>query len=57
MCSRGVIQNLVDTMGWRCCGAVRPLNINWHQIYSLEDYAEAVSSQTRHRSNARLDLA
>lgn len=56
VCSRGVIQNLVDVMGWRCCGLARPANVNWQSVYTMEDYADAVTSQTRRRTATKHDL-
>lgn len=32
---RGVFKNLIDTLGYRCCGLFRPAKTNWSTVYDL----------------------
>ncbi|CAL1530419.1 unnamed protein product [Lymnaea stagnalis] len=33
---RGVCKNLVDLMNWRCCGLLRPLQVDWMSKFTLD---------------------
>ncbi|XP_005106609.1 palmitoyltransferase ZDHHC17 [Aplysia californica] len=34
--NRGVVKNVVDVMGWRCCGLCRPLKVDWTTKFTLD---------------------
>ncbi|BFZ04808.1 hypothetical protein BsWGS_07847 [Bradybaena similaris] len=33
---RGVLKNLVDLMNWKCCGLLRPLQVDWTSKFTLD---------------------
>ncbi|XP_055899718.1 palmitoyltransferase ZDHHC17-like isoform X1 [Biomphalaria glabrata] len=33
---RGVCKNLVDLMNWKCCGLLRPLQVDWTTKFTME---------------------
>ncbi|XP_059142261.1 palmitoyltransferase ZDHHC17-like [Physella acuta] len=33
---RGVCKNLVDLMNWRCCGLLRPIQVDWATKYTMD---------------------
>ncbi|GFR61183.1 palmitoyltransferase [Elysia marginata] len=34
--NRGPVRNVVDLFGWRCCGLLRPLKVDWSTKFTLD---------------------
>ncbi|RUS80345.1 hypothetical protein EGW08_011884 [Elysia chlorotica] len=34
--NRGPVRNVVDLFGWRCCGLLRPLKVDWTSKFTLD---------------------